>query len=158
MERHQGKRLVRGKNHRAFLYGLILLFSGLLNPWIPESRCNDCSGITLSRIYTGNLQQDIFREGRTFHLQWDVNHNPLPLPYTNKYPEPKPKAERFIDKTKRKGITAKGPEPESPAFSGIFSGYPPCEKSFTCQSTFLAISSEKTDCLRIRPPPLQIFI
>lgn len=66
---------------------------------------------------------------------------------------PEPSAERFLDKSKRKGISSQGPEPGAPVFTGIFSGYPDHVNNFDSQ-TDIGIGSQYCGIhYRVRPPP-----
>ncbi len=138
---------------RKILYVCCFLISGSLISLGLESSANDCQRITLERIYTGDLKKDLFLEGRDFNFQWDVNHHPVHYQKPEKGSVPKPAARQFIDKTKRKGIAASGPEPAIPAFSGYFPGYPPfAESSFYCLPP-AGLSPGLENCIKTRPPP-----
>lgn len=138
---------------RKILFVCCFLISGFLISLGLESRASDCQSITLERIYTGDLSKDLFLEGWDSKFQWDVNHHPVHYQKQGKGSLPKPAARHFIDKTKRKGIAASGPEPAIPAFSGYFPGYPPAAKSsFYCIPPS-GLSPGLEYCFKIRPPP-----
>ena len=137
---------------RRFLCGLFLI-SGLFCWFSLESSANNCQRIALERIYSGDLKKDLFLNGRDFNFQWDINHHPVRYQKSKKESVPQPAARQFIDKTKRKGIAASGPEPAAPAFSGFFPGYPPGAKSSVYHLPLIGLSPGLENCFKIRPPP-----
>jgi hypothetical protein len=144
----------RNTYRRIFLYCFFLLISMILNPFGKEARSNVVSGKSLARIYTGNFSEDILLDGSTSFIGWNVGHKPFYLKKPGKSTEPSPLTKQYIDISKRKGISARGPEPAAPAFTGFFPGYPPDSKCGAIQVTFPLSSPEICNNSRIRPPPV----
>ena len=138
---------------RKILYVCCFLISGFFCCRSLETSANEHQRISLERIYTGDLNKDIFLEGSETKIKWDINHHPVHYQKSRKGSVPKPAAWQFIDKTKRKGIAASGPEPATPAFSGYFPGYPPGAKSSVYQLHLFGLSPGLENCFKIRPPP-----
>jgi hypothetical protein len=143
----------RNTYRRIILYCFFLLISMILNPFAREARSNVISGKSLSRIYSGNFSEDILLDGSTSFIGWNVGHKPLYLKRPGKGTEPSPLTKQYFDISKRKGISARGPEPAAPAFTGFFPGYPPDSKCKVLPVTILLSTPETSNNSRIRPPP-----
>lgn len=154
MNGNQDRHLRCDMDRRGYLFSLLFFISLILNPFGREARSNEMSGLSLSRIYTGNFSEDILRKGRSSFIGWNVGHKPLHLKRPGKGAEPAPLTKQYLDLSKRKGISAKAPEPAAPAFTGFFPGYPPENKCGAIQLTFPLSSPDICNNSRIRPPPV----
>jgi hypothetical protein len=131
----------------------LLVFSTV---FMPVSRASELVTVRLQRHYTGDFTSDILLAGKPDKTRFDVNRPPARYQKNNDAPEPKPAAKQFIDKSKKKGISANGPEKLQPAFTGYFPGYPPESVLLFAVSTKTGLSDGENGAIRIRPPPIQV--
>ncbi len=124
--------------------------------FIPAAKANEFVSVSLQRHYTGDFNIDILLSGKPNKISFDVNRSPVKYQKKKDAPEPKPAAKQFIDKSKKKGISANGPEKLQPAFTGYFPGYPPESVLLFVVSTRTGLSDGEDGTLRIRPPPIQV--
>lgn len=116
-------------------------------------KANDCSHELVCSAYPADLPANIFSGDSNLMVGWKskkekpVNYQP------QKKSPPQPTANQNIFPGKRKGLTPKAPEPASPAFSGVFTGYPPCIKSTGFVHGHFTLPEFQGNSHKIRPPP-----
>jgi hypothetical protein len=122
----------------------------------PATKANEIVTVSLQRHYTGDFNIDILLSGKPDKISFDVNRSPVKYQKKKDAPEPKPAAKQFIGKSKKKGISANGPEKLQPAFTGYFPGYPRESVLLFVVSTKTGLSDGEDGAIRIRPPPIQV--
>jgi hypothetical protein len=141
-------------NQRIFLYGFLLLISGLIHPGVTECRANVCPDNLIAGIYPVDIFKADFPDFKNFSVKRDLPVAPLTKKQANNHNKsPQPSDQCYFYEGHR-SFADKGPEPALPAFSGIFLGYPIYKVSYIPCLPFVIFSSWTGNTIKIRPPPV----
>ncbi len=144
----------RALDQRKFLFGFLLLISGLINPGIPEVRSNVYPVNSTVKIYPVDIFKVNFPDFRSFSVKQDVPVAPhTKKPVTRNTGSPLPSDQCFFYEGHSSSAN-RGSESALPVFSGIFIGYPLNKISLISHIPFILFSSWTGNCIKIRPPPV----
>lgn len=115
------------------------------------------SNVISNEYLTGIVQKSFFKDisyaANQSYKKWAPKYTSAPFPKKSDQRPQEPRAKQFIDKSTRKGLTAKSPEPGFPVYSGIFYGYPYLFDCWSKHYRFTVIIFSDRSPSRVRPPP-----
>jgi hypothetical protein len=154
LKMRQNKGHTGALNHRTFLYAFLLLFLGLINPWLPELRSNVQPEILVAKVYPVDILKAESSNFRNLSVNRDVPVEPLTKNNSANNARPQPLSDKCFYNVGHRAIADKAPEPALLAFSGVSAGYPLSATCFVSHLSFVIFSSWTGNCIKIRPPPL----
>ena len=141
-------------NQRIFLYGFLLLISGIVHPGMPECRANVCPDNLIAGIYPVDIFKADFPDFKNFSVKRDIPVAPLSKKQaTHHSKSPLPSDQCYFYEGHR-SFADRGPETAILALSGISLNYPPKPISFISHVPFVTFSSWIGNSIKIRPPPV----
>lgn len=118
-----------------------------------KAHSNVISNEFLTGIYQKSFFKDISYTTDRSYKKWAPKYTPAPFPGKSDQSQQEPRAKQYIDKSSRKGLTAKSPEPGFPVYSGVFYGYPYLFNCWSKHYRFIVILFADRSSFRVRPPP-----